>query len=112
MKSMLKKHMPYLLAFPVLLNSGCGDTFEQEGIMTTVYGKAYDWQNRLPVAGQLLIVVESNKKPIAAPPGSKLTNMQHLDSAYTDEDGKYEITFVTTGRGDTYHILPARSDSV
>lgn len=66
----------------------------------------------MPVTGQLLILIESNKKPIAAPPGSTLTDIRHLDSAYTDEEGNYEITFITTGRGDTYHILPARSDSV
>lgn len=88
----------------------CEDYLEPEGIETRVYGTVYDSVNDIPIADYKLVIVETNHEGFSMGPNENF--IQNLDSAYTDQNGFYDITFTTSGRGDTYKIRPERKEDV
>lgn len=94
----------------ILLSCHKGNTIE-ENIETKVYGRIYDEVNKLPIANMKLVISESinDSRHFI---GNWPTFIQNLDSTFTDEDGFYEMNFITSGRGDTYFISQEEVDSV
>lgn len=99
------KKIPILLLISLLfLCMKCEDYLEPGGIEATVYGRVYDSVNDIPIADFKIKVIESNTT------GFYNTEefIQVLDSTYTDVDGFYELTFITSGKGDHYTLAPER----
>lgn len=103
------KKIPILLLISLLfLCMKCEDYLEPEGIESTVYGTVYDSVNDMPVVDQKLLIVESNANGFY----SSKEFIQILDSTQTDVNGLYEMNFTTSGKGDTYSVLPERQDNI
>lgn len=103
------KIIPILLLISLLfLCMKCEDYLEPEGIESSVYGTVYDSVNDLPVVNQKLLIVESNANGFY----SLRDFIQILDSTQTDANGFYEMNFTTSGKGDTYSILPERQNNI
>lgn len=86
----------------------CEDYMDPGGIESTVYGTVYDSINDMPFVGQKMLIVESNTHGFY----SHNEFIQILDSTYTDVNGFYELTFSTSGKGDTYSVMPEREDDI
>ncbi len=89
----------------------CKDSMLPEGIETTVKGNIYDRRNDIPVANQKLVIQELNYEP-GFQIGSNINHFAEIDSTYTNENGDYEITFTTTGNGDSYQIFSQRTNQI
>jgi len=103
------KKIPILLLISLLfLCMKCEDYLEPEGIESSVYGTVYDSVNDMPVVDQKLLIIESNANGFY----SRREFIQILDSTQTDANGFYEMNFTTSGKGDTYSVLPERQDNI
>jgi len=103
------KKIPILLLISLLfLCMKCEDYLEPEGIESSVYGTIYDSVNDMPVVDQKVLIVESNANGFY----SLREFIQILDSTQTDANGFYEMNFTTSGKGDTYSVLPKKRSNI
>lgn len=100
----------YFAFLSLFMSMKCEDELVPQGTQVNVHGRIYDEENQLPVVNHKLTVSEFNERPIASPPGSREDYIGDLGIVYTDENGYYDLTFTTSGRGDTYYIRYERND--
>ena len=99
----MKKFIILILISTLCMCLKCKDSMLPEGIQTNIKGVVYDRVNEIPIVDQKIIIEEINYEP-GLSPGSNIGYYNEIDSTYTDENGNYEITFETTGKGDTYRL--------
>ncbi|MUP46507.1 hypothetical protein E0K83_12240 [Gramella sp. BOM4] len=107
----MRKFILIILVSTFCMCLKCEDSMLPEGIETKVYGQIYDQINDRPVINQKLIIQELNHEP-GFQIGSNIDYIADIDSTFTDENGKYELVFETTGQGDTYQIFSPRTKQV
>ncbi|HTD41101.1 MAG TPA: hypothetical protein VK671_10810 [Mucilaginibacter sp.] len=72
-------------------------------IQTVVYGRAYDRWNNEPYRGLKLMIGEFQEFNFGDN-GSGKALVGIRDSAVTDSNGNYKMTFTTSGKGDYYYM--------
>lgn len=70
-----------------------------KGLATNVSGQAYDFNRNSPVTNLTVYVAEYINDPELG-----LTFSKNIDSTQTDQNGNFEIPFVTTGLGVQYQL--------
>jgi hypothetical protein len=70
------------------------------GLSSNVSGQCYDVNRNLPITNLTVYLAEFVDDPLMG-----LTLSRYMDSTRTDQNGNFDISFVTTGEGVQYQLL-------
>lgn len=70
-----------------------------EGLSSNVTGRCYDNNRNLPITNLTVYIAEYIDDPVLG-----LTFSRYIDSTRTDQNGNFDISFVTTGEGVQYQL--------
>jgi hypothetical protein len=90
---------------------GCESDPIVANLQTTVKGVAFDIVNQEPIVNQELIISEY-KKRFVSDGGTAYDFIQNISSTFSDSNGNYQTTFLTSGKGDYYTISPSHSNLI
>ena len=99
----MRKAILYLAFLSLFMSMKCEDDKVPEGKLVHVHGRIYDQWDGLAAVNQKLIVSEYNDNTSYG----ELPDSDYIGdvgTVYTDENGFYDLTFTTSGSGDTYYI--------
>lgn len=106
---MFKNKLLFGILSLCLLSMECEDLTEPEGVETRVYGRVLDQVDELPKSNFKVRISEYNALPGW---GQNEEFIQFLDSTVTDLQGYYDLTFKTSGLGDTYYLEGIGSEDI
>ncbi|WP_417353030.1 hypothetical protein [Flavobacterium alkalisoli] len=92
------------LVFPLLFTGCLKEDTTLEVMPIHVHGRVTDSYTDEPFNDFKLVVMEFNRESIFSPPGYTEEYIGNVGTVYTDQEGYYDLTFMTTGEGDTYYI--------
>lgn len=104
------KKIGFFILFSILFSSCEKDPIEAN-IQTTVQGVIFDNVNQVPIVNQELIISEY-KSRFVSDGGTTYDFIQNIGSTITDSNGNYQITFLTSGKGDYYTISPSYNNLI
>ena len=106
----MKNKIIFLILFSILFSSCESDPIEAN-IQTTVQGVIFDNVNQEPIVNQEIIISEY-KKRFVSDGGTAYNFIQNVGSTFTDSNGHYQLTFLTSGEGDYYTISPTHNNLI
>jgi len=81
------------------------------GVVSTVSGNAYDLENTIPVQN-IKIKVAEYKFNFAIGTGGSDTFIRWIDSTYTNVNGDYNLSFTSSGLGDSYKLIADGTNTI
>lgn len=99
------KNLSAIILLSIFLLVGCTKKDYKPNIQTVVYGRAYDRENNEPYRGLKLMIGEYQDHIGSIDNGGGGKALVGIrDSAVTDSNGNYKMTFTTSGKGDYYYM--------
>lgn len=99
------KTLPAIIFLSSFFLVACTKKDYAPNIQTVVYGRAYDRENNEPYRGLKLMIGEFQDHIGSIDNGGGGKSLVSIrDSAVTDSNGNYKMTFTTSGKGDYYYL--------
>ena len=92
------------LVFPLLFTGCVKEDTTLKVMPIHVHGRVTDRATDEPFNDFKLVVMEFNNDTHYGSWSSSEEYIGNVGTVYTDQDGYYDLTFMTTGEGDTYYI--------
>ncbi|MDV6170386.1 hypothetical protein R1T16_18265 [Flavobacterium sp. DG1-102-2] len=104
----MRKITIYVFIMVLFTAMKCDDDFVSKSTNGRVTGRVFDQWNNIPFVNMKLAIAEYNYKSHGIT-GEEVF-VQYLTDTTTDAEGYYDVSFVTSGKGDRYYVVPLETD--